>query len=76
MIRRDFNIALSTEEKKGGQIEWMKSMEDLGAFLQKGGLIDMPMRGPKFTWSNKRLGAGHIQIRLDRVISNFAWFSQ
>lgn len=33
----------------------------------------MPLRGARFTWSNRRLGHNHIQCRLDRMLTNYEW---
>lgn len=73
LVAGDFNSPLSPDEKKGGQSGWTSSMTDLGAFLQTGGLMDVPLGGARFTWSNRRIGHNHIQCRLDRMLINYDW---
>lgn len=73
MVAGDFNTPLCPEEKSGGHFGWTRSMCDLGEFLQERGLMDVPLGGARFTWSNRRLGHNHIQSRLDRVLINFEW---
>jgi exonuclease III len=64
----DLNITLATSEKKGGTIvcnparEWV---EDLMSFWE---LEDIKPTKGKYTWTNKRVGPGHITARLDRFL--------
>lgn len=37
------------------------------------GTIDLGFSGPKYTWSNKRVGWANIRERLDRGICNADW---
>eukprot|EP00253_Pinus_taeda_P022216 PITA_22216 len=66
IIARDLNLTLLSSEKRGGSIvrdpvrEWA---EDL---LQDWDLLDIKLITGTFTWSNKRIGPGHIAARLDR----------
>jgi exonuclease III len=68
VVAGDLNVTLSLSEKKGGSIirdpsrEWV---EDLMADWE---LEDIPPSNGKFTWSNKRVGPGHIAARLDRFL--------
>ena len=65
VVAGDLNVTLALAEKKGGSIvrdparEWV---EDLMMDWELEDII--PDRG-KFTWSNKRIGPGHIAARLD-----------
>eukprot|EP00253_Pinus_taeda_P008466 PITA_08466 len=62
------NLTMCMEEKRGGTIirdlvrEWV---EDL---MQDWDLLDIPQENGKYTWSNKRIGPGHIVARLDRCL--------
>jgi exonuclease III len=64
----DLNVTLAQEEKRGGSIvrdparEWV---EDLASAWD---LLDIkPVKG-RYTWTNKRIGPGHIAARLDRFL--------
>jgi ribonuclease HI/exonuclease III len=62
----DLNVTLAQDEKRGGSIvrdparEWV---EDLAAAWD---LLDIKPTKGRYTWTNKRIGPGHIAARLDR----------
>ena len=64
----DMNLTLLASERKGGSRfrdqarEWV---EDIMSIWEMEDI--KPARG-KFTWSNKRVGPGHIAARLDRFL--------
>jgi exonuclease III len=64
----DFNVTLAQDEKRGGSIvrdparEWV---EDLAAAWD---LLDIKPTKGRYTWTNKRIGPGHIAARLDRFL--------
>jgi len=71
----DLNLTLDVYEKKGGSIvrdprrEWV---EDI--------ILDWDLEYIKplwgnFTWSNKRLGLGHIAVHLDRFLIQFSFLT-
>ena len=68
VVAGDLNVTLLLDEKKGGSIfrdlarEWV---EDLMSDWE---LEDISLINGKFTWSNKRIGPGHITARLDRFL--------
>eukprot|EP00253_Pinus_taeda_P017272 PITA_17272 len=66
IIAGDLNITLHSSEKRGGCIVRDPSREWAEDLLQDWDLIDIKPVSGKFTWSNKRLGPGHIAARLDR----------
>eukprot|EP00253_Pinus_taeda_P010030 PITA_10030 len=65
---RDLNLTLLLAYKRGGNIvrdlerEWA---EDL---IQDWDLLDIKPIYSKYTWTNKRIGPGHITTRLDRFL--------
>lgn len=69
IIVGDLNLTLTLAEKRGGSIvrdpvrQWV---EDL---LQDWDMIDIKPSSGKYTWSNRRLGSGHIATRLDRFLA-------
>ena len=68
IIVGDFNTTLNQGGKKGGSIVrdlFGEHMEDLISELDP---FDVQPSKGKHTWSNKRLGVGHIATRLDRFL--------
>jgi hypothetical protein len=58
-------VILNNKEKRGGSTikdPFREKMEDL---IVEWDMVDIKPKKGKFTWSNKRLGPGHITIRLD-----------
>ena len=73
IIAGDLNVTLSIEEKKGGSIVRDQAREWVEDIILHWDLMDIKPPSGKFTWSNKRLGPGHIAAHLDRFLihSNF-----
>jgi exonuclease III len=64
----DLNLTLSANEKKGGSIVRDQAREWVEDLMSTWELEDIkPVKG-KYTWSNKRVGPGHIAARLDRFL--------
>ena len=64
----DLNVTLIQEEKRGGSIVRDPAKEWVEDIITAWELIDIkPIKG-HYTWSNKRLGPGHITARLDRFL--------
>ncbi|GMI90230.1 hypothetical protein HRI_002692300 [Hibiscus trionum] len=63
--RGDFNIVLNEEEKIVVSFN-QSSMRALREFILNIGLVDLPLIGSKFTWSNFRENT--TLCRLDRVL--------
>ena len=62
------NVTLASNEKKGGSPVRDPSREWIEDIILGWDLIDIkPIKG-KFTWSNKRIGPGHIAARIDRFL--------
>ncbi|KAL4304512.1 hypothetical protein GQ457_10G029590 [Hibiscus cannabinus] len=49
----DFNLVLHKEEKLGGPVN-MSFVEMFRNFIQVTGLVDLPLKGGSYTWSNLR----------------------
>jgi hypothetical protein len=61
----DLNLTLTVNEKKGGSIVRDQAREWVEDLMSTWELEDIkPVKG-KYTWSNKRVGPGHIIARLD-----------
>ena len=76
IIAGDLNLILSLTEKRGGSIVRDPAREWVEDLLQDWDMIDIKPSSGKYTWSNKRVGSGHIAARLDRFIvqSSFLLF--
>ncbi|KAJ1388799.1 Ribonuclease H-like superfamily [Sesbania bispinosa] len=69
----DFNQVLSAAEKDGLRPPNPSCMQSLKNFITDCGLIDLEMKGSKFTWfGNPRQGVV-TRERIDRVIVNANW---
>ena len=61
----DFNTVRCVEEKMGAVYN-KSAMAQFSNFIEECGLLDLPMSGGKFTWSNNRLETTYC--RLDRFL--------
>lgn len=76
LIGGDFNFALNVEDKLGGRVKFSTSMQDLRDFIDTNELLDMDLKGNRYTWSNRRIGKGFIMRRLDWILVSQDWISQ
>ena len=68
VLAGDMNVTLALSEKKGGSPVRDPAREWVEDIISGWDLEDIkPSRG-KFTWTNKRIGPGHITARLDRFL--------
>ncbi|KAK1284161.1 hypothetical protein QJS10_CPB21g01739 [Acorus calamus] len=72
----DFNAISTTSEKRGGRPPNYASTIEFNNVMSTAGLIDIGFQGPRFTWSNNRLGLARISARLDRAFVNHVWLSK
>ncbi|KAL5547845.1 hypothetical protein UlMin_003076 [Ulmus minor] len=68
----DLNEILFGHEKQGGAERGHYLMSNFREALNYCGLADLGFRGPKYTW-NRRMKAGLVQERLDRMLGNSGW---
>ena len=73
-IGGDFNTVLSPDERRG---RWcnMGSIRNFNAFILQAGVVDIPIHGSSFTWSNNR--EVESWARLDRFLCDpvfLSWF--
>eukprot|EP00253_Pinus_taeda_P012689 PITA_12689 len=66
IIVGDLNLTLHSTEKRGGSTVRDPAREWAEHLLQDWDLLDIKPSTGKFSWSNKRVGRGHIAARLDR----------
>jgi exonuclease III len=64
----DLNLTLATTEKKGGTIVHDPAREWVEDLMSSWELEDIKPAKGKYTWTNKRVGPGHIAARLDRFL--------
>lgn len=57
----------------GGTVRTHNPMHEFRKALQDTKLHDLEVKGPKFTWDNKRQGTENILERVDRYVANFEW---
>ena len=75
IVAGDLNVTLAPMRKKGALL--LETPRGNGSRIMILGwdLIDIkPVKG-KFTWSNKRIGPGHIAARLDRFLVHSSFLS-
>ena len=73
IVAGDLNVTLATNEKKGGLLVRDPSREWVEDIILGWDLLDIKPAKGIFTWTNKRIGPGHVAARLDRFLvhSNF-----
>jgi exonuclease III len=64
----DLNVTLAQGEKKGGSIVRDPAREWVEDLMSDWDLEDVKPTKGRYTWSNKRVGLGHIAARLDRFL--------
>ena len=64
----DMNVTLALSEKKGGSPVRDPAQEWVEDIISDWDLEDIKSSKGKFTWTNKRVGPGHIAARLDRFL--------
>ncbi|KAK0601262.1 hypothetical protein LWI29_022564 [Acer saccharum] len=70
----DFNTVLDQSERKGGPGS-LTSMRNFRRFIDSANVIDLPMQGMLYTWSNNR--ENESWARLDRFLCDpvlLSWF--
>lgn len=76
LLARDFNSPLNLEDKYRWKINLSRSIEYLRKFVKQTQLKDLPLKGIKFTWTNKQCGKNFIQRRLDRMMEIGEWIKE
>lgn len=71
----DLNSTASSSNKFGSSSNGEASSRSFRQFSNTVGAIDLGFNGPKYTWSNRRVGWANIRQRLDHGICNIDWQS-
>ncbi|KAJ1377318.1 Endonuclease/exonuclease/phosphatase superfamily [Sesbania bispinosa] len=69
----DFNEILSQTEKDGLRPQQQRGMDLFRDFLNDTGLMDLELKGCKFTWSSNPRNGFVTREKLDRVLVNWPW---
>ncbi|KAJ1417307.1 Zinc knuckle CX2CX4HX4C [Sesbania bispinosa] len=69
----DFNELLSQSEKEGLHPPNTKGMELFNKFVSDSGLMDLHLKGCKFTWLSNQRNGFVTRERLDRILVNWPW---
>ena len=75
IIAGDLNLVMHANEKRGGNFTPDPSRSRLEAIMQEHDLVDIRPKNRRYTWSNRRIGAGNIMERLDRFLISIAYLS-
>lgn len=70
LLMGDFNAIRWGYEKSGGSAIDMGSAFDFNQCVDSSTLIEFPLDGPHFTWSNSSIDQRHIECKLDRALIN------
>lgn len=71
IIAKHIKLTLQASEKRGGSIVRDPAREWVEYLMQDWDLLDIKPVAGTFTWSNKRVGPGHIVARLDHFLTIF-----
>ncbi|KAL4332119.1 hypothetical protein GQ457_07G022500 [Hibiscus cannabinus] len=74
-ILGDTNMVVSQEEKLGGLPVNSNQANCLLEFMNCSGLMELPLKGGNFTWSNKRENEVNILEKIDRCLFSLEWNS-
>ena len=71
----DLNSVAKSSEKNGGSSKGSYPSRSFQNFVADVGALDFGFSGPKFTWSNRRVGWANMREQLDRGLCNIDWQS-
>lgn len=75
IITGDLNLVMHANEKRGGNFIPDPFRSQFEAIMQEHDLVDIRPKNRRYTWSNRRIGAGNIMERLDRFLISVAYMS-
>jgi len=71
----DLNVTLAQEEKQGGSIVRDQPREWVEDLISAWDLMDTKLTRGHYTWTNRRVGSGHIAAHLDRFLVQSSFLS-
>ena len=75
IVAGDLNVTVVANEKKGGSPVKDPAREWVEDIILGWDLIDIKPAKGKFTWTNKRIGPGHVAARHDRFLVQSSFLS-
>ncbi|KAK9006380.1 hypothetical protein V6N11_035421 [Hibiscus sabdariffa] len=69
----DSSIVARQDEKIGGANFDVSQARRFFEFLEKSSVLELPIKGGNFTWSNLRSKGDAILEKLDRILANIGW---
>ncbi|KAK8484822.1 hypothetical protein V6N11_070924 [Hibiscus sabdariffa] len=72
-ILGDTNIVAGPEDKLGGSPFDLGKARVFFKFMESSSLVEIPIKGGTFTWSNQRKEGEPILEKLDRVLASLEW---
>ncbi|KAK9000832.1 hypothetical protein V6N11_081316 [Hibiscus sabdariffa] len=69
----DSNIVANSNDKCGGSPFDPGKSRFYFDFIEASSLMEIPIKGGSFTWSNQRKDDGSIREKLDRILSSLEW---
>ncbi|KAK8500059.1 hypothetical protein V6N12_037919 [Hibiscus sabdariffa] len=74
-ILGDSNVVASPNDKSGGSPFDPAQARVFFEFLEDAGLLDLPIKGGSYSWSNLRIEEDSILEKLDRIVVSMEWNS-
>ncbi|XP_074278466.1 uncharacterized protein LOC141602056 [Silene latifolia] len=71
----DFNQVEFSSDKLGGSSQGIRGADLFTYWKNKNCLMDIPFKGPKFTWCNNRESSQRIYERIDKGYASVDWIS-
>ncbi|KAK8601718.1 hypothetical protein V6N12_051546 [Hibiscus sabdariffa] len=69
----DVNIVVDQSEKKGGNLVINSQAKCFMDFMDVAGMIELPIKGGMYTWTNMRSNNDTIAERLDKILMSNEW---
>ena len=69
----DFNAISKADDRLNGSPVTEAETQDLSNFVMESQMMEAPSTGLFYSWSNKSLGYGRVDSRIDRAYVNEAW---
>ncbi|XP_074313427.1 uncharacterized protein LOC141648598 [Silene latifolia] len=75
LIVGDFNQVEYSCDKLNSSQRPIEGAEDFSLWKLRNELVEIPFKGPRFTWCNNRKGNKRVYERLDKALGSKDWFS-
>ncbi|XP_074289204.1 uncharacterized protein LOC141614351 [Silene latifolia] len=73
LIMGDFNQVEFVNDKLSKNSRPIEGAHEFNLWRVRNELIDIPYKGPRFTWCNNRKGADRVYERIDRALGSKDW---